>query len=129
MTVASLGAIIHPTDFSASGLDAFAHALRIAVAAKTDFYIVHLERDSHMDNSAEFLGVQQMLAAWGMISAEAPKTALAEKLGVVVQKQIVNSYDTVRSVATFVEEHPCELLVMLDSRAKRTTSVVPGVGR
>ena len=113
MTITSLESIIHPTDFSAAGLDAFAHALRLAVAAKSLFYIVHIEREKHMDDWEDFPSVRQMLAAWGMISPEAPKTAVARELGVMVKKRIVDVDDTVSGIATFVEQHSCDLLVML----------------
>ena len=42
MTDGLLRSIVHPTDFSPAGLDAFAHALRLAVAAKSHFYILHI---------------------------------------------------------------------------------------
>ena len=71
MTITPIESIIHPTDFSAAGLDAFAHALRLAVAAKSVFYIVHIEREKHVDEWEDFPRARQLLAAWGMISPEA----------------------------------------------------------
>ena len=40
---ANLQSIVHPTDFSDLSADAFVHALRIALAAKTTLYLLHVE--------------------------------------------------------------------------------------
>jgi nucleotide-binding universal stress UspA family protein len=108
-----LESIIHPTDFSPAGLDAFAHALRLAVAAKSLFYIVHIQREIELDDWKHFPRVREMLAAWGMIAPDAPQSAMARELGLMVKKAIVNFDDPVRGVGTFVEQHPCDLLVLM----------------
>jgi hypothetical protein len=68
MTDRPLQSVVHPTDFSQAGLDAFAHALRLAVAAKSHFHILHIDREDE-------------LAAWGMIAPDAPRSAVASELG------------------------------------------------
>jgi nucleotide-binding universal stress UspA family protein len=108
-----LESIIHPTDFSPAGLDAFAHALRLVVAAKSLFYIVHIQRGTELDDWEHFPRVREMLAAWGMIAPDAPQSAMARELGLMVKKAIVDFDDPVRGVGTFVEQHPCDLLVLM----------------
>jgi hypothetical protein len=86
MTDTPLESIIHPTDFSRAGLDAFAHALRLAVAAKSLFYIVHIERETELDEWEHFPRVREMLAAWGMIAPDAPQIAVARELGLMAHR-------------------------------------------
>jgi len=113
MTDMALESIVHPTDFSHAGLDAFAHALRLAVAAKSLFYLVHIEGETEQDDWKHFPRVREMLAAWGMIAPDAPQSMVVKQLGVRVAKRIFNLNDPVRGVGTFLEQHPCDLLVMM----------------
>lgn len=108
-----LKSIIRPTDFSPAGLDAIAHVLRLAIAAKALFYIVHIERGTELDDWEHFPRVRETLAAWGMVAPDAPQSAMARELGVMAKKVIVNLDEPVRGVGTFVEQHPCDLLVLM----------------
>jgi len=109
----AIESIVHPTDFSRAGLDAFAHALRIAAAAKSVFYLVHIESDAELDDWGHFPRVREMLAKWEMIAPDAPRFAVAKELGLRVEKRILKLNDPVRGVGTFVEHHPCDLLVLM----------------
>ena len=113
MTDSLLRSVVHPTDFSPAGLDAFAHALRLAVAAKSHFYILHIECETEQADWVQFPRVRETLAAWGMIAPDAPRSAVASELGLRVEKAIIESNDPVRSVGAFVESHPCDLLVLM----------------
>ncbi len=113
MIETAVESIVHPTDFSRAGLDAFAHALRIAAAAKSIFYLVHIESDTELDDWGHFPRVRETLAAWGMIAPDAPQSAVAKELGLRVQKRIVKLNDPVRGVGAFVQQHPCDLLVLM----------------
>jgi nucleotide-binding universal stress UspA family protein len=107
-----LQSVVHPTDFSQAGLDAFAHALRLAVAAKGHFYILHVGLETEAD-WVEFPRVREMLAAWGMIAPDAPQSAVASELGLRVEKGIIDADDPVRGVEAFVDQHRCDLLVLM----------------
>ena len=113
MTDSLLGSVVHPTDFSPAGLDAFAHALRLAVAAKSHFYILHIECETEQADWVQFPRVRETLAAWGMIAPDAPRSAVASELGLRVEKAIIGSDDPVRGVEAFVEQHQCDLLVLM----------------
>ena len=108
MTDRPLQSIVHPTDFSQAGLDAFAHALRLAVAAKSHFHILHIDREGELADWVRFPRVREMLAAWGMIAPHAPRSAVASQLGLKVSKVFIES-----NVGAFVESHPCDLLVLM----------------
>jgi len=113
MTDSLLRSVVHPTDFSPAGLDAFAHALRLAVAAKSHFYILHIERETEQADWVQFPRVRETLAAWGMIAPDAPRSAVASELGLRVEKAIIGSNDPVRGVEAFIEQHRCDLLVLM----------------
>jgi len=113
MTDTELESIVHPTDFSRAGLDAFAHALRLAVAAKSLFYIVHIEGDTEQGDWKHFPRVRETLAGWRMVSSDAPQSAVARELGLMVKKEVVKFNDPVRGVGVFLERHPCDLLVLM----------------
>ena len=113
MTDRLLQSVVHPTDFSPAGLDAFAHALRLAVAAKSDFYILHIAGETEQADWVEFPRVRETLAAWGMIAPDAPQSAVASELGLRVTKAVIGSDDPVRGVEAFVERHQCDLLVLM----------------
>src|SRR5580700_1948132 len=113
MTDSLLRSVVHPTDFSPAGLDAFTHALRLAVAAKSHFYILHIERETEQADWVQFPRVRETLAAWGMIAPGSPRSAVVSELGLRVEKAIIESNDPVRSVGAFVESHPCDLLVLM----------------
>lgn len=106
--------IVHPTDLSFASQDAFAHALRIAVACKSMLHVLHIEAPSAEDDDWDrFPQVREMLARWKMISATATLAEAAEQLGVKFVKASVESESPVMGVAAYVERHLCDLLVMM----------------
>lgn len=106
--------IVHPTDLSFASLDAFAHALRIAVDCKSMFHILHIEApESEEDDWDRFPQVREMLARWKMISPTATRAEAAEQLGVKFVKATVESESPVAGVSAYVERHLCDLLVMM----------------
>ena len=125
MTYRPLQSIVHPTDFSPAGLDAFAHALRLAVAARGHFYILHIGRETGEADWVEFPRVRETLAAWGMIAPGAPQSAVSSELGLRVEKAIIEADDPVRGVEAFVGGHQCDLLVLM-THARSTPQRWPG---
>ncbi len=106
--------IVHPTDLSFASLDAFAHALRIAVASKSLLHILHIEApDDEDDDWERFPHVREMLARWGLVSPTATRAEVTEQLGVKFVKASVESESPVMGVSAYVERHLCDLLVMM----------------
>lgn len=113
MTEETLQGIIHPTDFTETSLGAFAHALRIAVAAKGLLHLLHIGgRDEELDWT-RFPHVRQTLARWGMLDEGAPQSAVAAELGVRIAKASVRAHDPAEGVVSYVGLHRCDLLVLL----------------
>ena len=107
--------IVHPTDFSFGSQDAFAHALRIAVATKGALHLVHIENAGRDDPDAwgRFPHAREMLARWRMIDPDATPADVAAKLGVETIKATVESASPVRGVADYVTRHAGDLMVMM----------------
>jgi nucleotide-binding universal stress UspA family protein len=105
--------IVHPTDLSFASLDAFAHALRIAVATKSVLHILHIEGEAEDDDWDRFPQVREMLARWRMISPDASPAEAAERLGLEVVKAAIESESPVRGISAYVERHLCDLMVLM----------------
>lgn len=113
MTAKSFASILHPTDFSAASELAFAHALKLALLTRAHFDVVHTERPDRegIDWSA-FPGVRRTLERWGLLAAGSAPAAVAEQLGMRIRKVDVVGRDPVEGVVRFINEHPCDLLVL-----------------
>jgi nucleotide-binding universal stress UspA family protein len=111
---ADFGRIVHATDFSEAGEQAFAHALRLAVAARGHFYLVHAEHLEPGQDAdwAAFPGVRSTLSRWGLLPADAEPAAVHERLGVRVTKADVPDRDPADGVLRFVTDKRCDLLVL-----------------
>ncbi|MFO1072629.1 MAG: universal stress protein [Geminicoccaceae bacterium] len=106
--------VVHPTDFTAGGEVAFAHALRIALAARGHFYLVHAEKLETGEDAdwAAFPGVRSTLTRWGLLAADAAPTDVAERLGLRVTKSDIPDKDPTDAILRFTDENRCDLLVL-----------------
>jgi nucleotide-binding universal stress UspA family protein len=104
-----LKSIFHPSDFSAASEVAFAHALKLAVVAKTRLSILHVA-----DNKAvawqDFPGVRATLERWNVIPKGSQRSAVAD-LGVKIDK-IVLEGDPLKACVSFLERHRTDLIVL-----------------
>jgi nucleotide-binding universal stress UspA family protein len=103
--------ILHPTDFSDASMDAFAHALRIALAARASLFILHVEANPAED-ADQFPRVRTMLAEWGLMNANEPISAIHSRLGIRVAKADVYAPTPAEGVTRFLERHPADLIVL-----------------
>lgn len=105
--------ILHPTDFSPASELAFVHALRLALALKARFYILHFDRERPEDIAWDaFPGVRDHLVRWGLLEAGSPPEAVFERHGVRVGKVDVVGHDPVEAIVGFFDEHPADLIVL-----------------
>ena len=90
--------VVHPTDFSDLSGKAFAHALRIALAARSTLHLLHVaELDGGRDDGA-FPHVRRLLAQWGLIEEDASASTLDDRLGIRVVNTILDRQDIVRGI-------------------------------
>jgi nucleotide-binding universal stress UspA family protein len=107
--------IVHPTDFSDLSVDAFVHALRIAITAKSTLYLLHVGTD-HDTKWRSFPHVRHALALWKLMTddeaEEDPQAAIEAKVGIRVVKVSLDRQDPVRGILGFLDRHPTKLIVL-----------------
>jgi nucleotide-binding universal stress UspA family protein len=106
--------ILYPTDFSHAGSKAFIHALRLAVAMRARLYQLHVSDVEDFDESEweKFPLFAETLARWGMIEPFAPRSTIAERLGVQVSRELLVDTPLRRGISQYALDHGCDLLVM-----------------
>jgi nucleotide-binding universal stress UspA family protein len=108
MTSRRFHSVVYPTDLSGLGLDAFAHALRLAVLFHGTLHILHAgpDRGSKSDTIVwdNFPKVHETLSRWGIESEPA--------LPLNIVKAEIESANPVHGVTFYLGKHPCDLLVM-----------------
>jgi nucleotide-binding universal stress UspA family protein len=110
MSRTRIESIFHPSDFSEASEVAFVHALRIALVARAELTMLHVDPGYHADWS-DFPGVRSTLERWGLIAQGSAKSAVGE-LGIAVQKIIASSRSPVRASLDFLDKHPADLIVL-----------------
>ncbi len=108
----ALRSIVHPTDFSDTSADAFAHALRIALTAKATLYILHVATARDPSNWISFPHVRNTLARWGFLEAGDPPEAVGGKLGIKIAKVELAPQSTIGGILEFLDSHPADLIVL-----------------
>jgi len=113
MTDQNLQAIVHPTEFSDAGFDAFAHALRIGIAARGSLLLLHIAGENDGDSWDDFPQVRKTLCQWRMIEDGLPQSAVATQLGTRITKAYVEAHDPLEGVVSHLSTHSCDLLVLM----------------
>jgi nucleotide-binding universal stress UspA family protein len=107
--------ILHPSDFSRASRIAFAHALKIALLAKAELEIVHVQPhriDSEKDvHWSEFPGVRSTLARWNILLADAKFEEVAAT-GLRIKKILNAESDPLEAMVRYCAEQPPDLLVL-----------------
>jgi nucleotide-binding universal stress UspA family protein len=104
--------ILHPTDFSEASMQAFCHALKIAVQYRASLSILHVESDDSQEARWEdFPGVRSTLQSWGLLSPGASRNAVYDELSIAVEK-IEVSGPVIPAILNFLDHHPFDLMVL-----------------
>jgi nucleotide-binding universal stress UspA family protein len=109
--------IVHPTDFSEAGLDALAHALRIAIAAGGVLHVLHIERDHDAEKEltswSEIAHAEEMMARWRSFKPADEQYPKGFTPGVKVVNAAIEAGHPAQGVGFYVSRHPCDLLVLM----------------
>ena len=105
------GSIFHPADLTTGDLAAFAHALRLAVAARAELRVLHVDQHHHEAEWSEFPHVRPLLERWQLLPPGSGRDAVAE-LGVKVQKIQTVGPDPVEAILGHLAHHPPDLVVL-----------------
>jgi nucleotide-binding universal stress UspA family protein len=103
--------VIHPTDFSDLSGKAFAHALRIALAAKSTLHLLHVAEHDDGGDDVAFPHVQRILAQWELMDGNASPLAL-DQLGIRIVQTRLDHEDVVDGITGFINQHPADLVVL-----------------
>jgi nucleotide-binding universal stress UspA family protein len=107
----SIHSIVHPTDFSQLSSAAFAHALRIVVAARSKLQALHVDQpEGNADGS--FPHVKRMLVQWGLLQEDDSPAAVFTRLGVLWQNVTLDRQDPAPGIVRFLDENFCDLVVL-----------------
>ncbi len=99
--------ILHTSDFSPASEVAFAHALRLALAAHAELDVLHASPERGTPEWREFPGVRDTLKRWG-IEGEGRGGASRVRVG----KIVAVDGDPAHAAIEFVQRHPTELVVL-----------------
>lgn len=114
--------VFHPTSFSGAQ-DAFAHALRIALAARGELRLVHVHAPHEAPNFDPFPRMRTTLASWGLISGDESEQTVTRRLGLSIDKQLVwNASPRAGILAAIDAARPDLMVLSLADRAG-----VPGI--
>src|SRR4029079_17770775 len=102
--------IFHPSDYSEGSEVAFAHALKIALAAEAGLDMLHVS-EQRDQGWTDFPGVRGTLERWRLLPPNSPRTAVAS-LGIEVRKVMMKDKDPVRAAERFLEKNPTDLVVL-----------------
>ncbi len=108
--------IVHPSDFSEASMVAFAHALKLALQARAELELVHVQPDrTESEESArwgDFPGVRATLARWGVLSPDAAAEDVEKIAGLRVRKVLSTEPDPLEAMIDYCAAHPPDLLVL-----------------
>ena len=107
----SIRSIVHPTDFSDLSAAAFAHALRIALAARSKLHLLHVSQYDAAEALA-FPHARRLLAQWGLSDEDDPPWTIASKLGIEVDNIRIKLQEPSQAIVDFLSEHGSDLVVL-----------------
>src|SRR6516162_6521196 len=107
----AIRSIVHPTDFSDLSAAAFAHALRIALAARSKLHLLHVSQYDAAEALA-FPQARRLLAQWGLSDENDPPWMIASKLGIEVNNISIKLQEPTQAIVDFLSEHGIDLVVL-----------------
>lgn len=107
-----IASIAHPTDFSERSAVAFAHALRLALAAKCRLLLLHVTRGEIGHQWTSFPHVRALLTSWGMLNADAAPRDIASRLGIDVRKIEIRHEDPAAGLCEFFLSQRPDFIVL-----------------
>ena len=107
----SYQSIFHPSDFTAGDHAAFVHALRIALAAKGELELLHVDGPGVRSEWSEFPHVRQTLSQWGLLPANARREDVLA-LGLHARKSASHDTQVEKAIVGHVVDAEPDLVVL-----------------
>ena len=106
----STHSILHPTDFSDLSGAGLAHALRIALAARSKLHLLHIAQ-SDMSGVRAFPQVRRLLVQWGLAEEHDPPWVIWNNLGLEVENVTIRGQDPAQGIIGFLGQNAMDLVV------------------
>jgi nucleotide-binding universal stress UspA family protein len=103
--------IFHPTDLSPASDVAFAHALKLGLAARGELRIMHVDGEIPQTDWSGLPRVRDTLARWGVLPAGSSQSDVA-RIGLHIEKILAYHDEPTRSLEQQLKRHPADLLVL-----------------
>ena len=108
---AALQRIFHPTDFSPDSQVAFAHALKLALLARAELTIMHVDPTVTPEGFEDFPRVRPTLEKWGALPEGSTKEQVAS-LGLRIKKIRALANDPKAALLHHLTQSPSDLMVL-----------------
>lgn len=93
-------------------MNAFAHALAIALLRPTQFTLLHAHSPGAAPNWRQTPSVRRTLESWGLLEPGSPRSAVFQRLAIDVRKVELGGLDPLRAILKYQETHTPDLLVL-----------------
>jgi nucleotide-binding universal stress UspA family protein len=111
------------TDFSAQSMNAFAHALTLAMNTRCHFTLLQVSRKEGAPKEWSGIpGVRGLLERWGYLEAGTPECSVFEKLQLEVTKVSKKTRDSYKAVREILNERQIDVVVVATGGAGGFTS-------
>lgn len=103
--------IIHPTDFTEDSHTALVHAIKLALLARGELSVMHVDPDVPRSGFEDFPKVRPILEQWGQLPQGSRRNQVLD-LGITVKKTRTAAKNPTEGILTYLSTHPADLLVM-----------------
>ena len=101
----AIRSILDPTDFSDLSGAALAHALRVALAARSQLHLLHITQREPGGTPA-FPQVRRLLVQWGLAGEDDPPWVVSDSLGLEVDSITVRWQDPAQGILSYLDQRP-----------------------
>jgi len=103
--------IFHPTDFSEESHTALVHALKLALVAKGELSMMHIDPGVDREDFEDFPRIRPILEQWKVLPPHSTKEQVVQ-LGLMVTKTRGVAANPTEALLGYLGTHPADLLVM-----------------
>jgi nucleotide-binding universal stress UspA family protein len=120
---AARATILHPTDFSPASAHAFAHALAITLASKSQLCLLQVRDDEEafFSRTQGLRQVRDLLVRWKKLPKDASYDRWAEALDLQVSSMSIAARNARAGILEFLDSRPCDLVVLATYEHKAPT--------
>jgi nucleotide-binding universal stress UspA family protein len=115
--------IFHPTDFSSDSHVAFAHALKLALLAKAELTIMHVDPTVTPEGFEDFPRIRPTLERWGVLPEGSTKPQVVE-LGLRIKKIRALADNPRTAIIHHLTRSPTDLMVLAANQHEGLTRLL-----